>query len=297
MPLIVDPSAPQITPPDTITSPDGWLTAVIDEQWAGVYLAVDYQGGTTPLADAALVRKVQITLQDPGADAPVGVRSGNLAWAIEGVGQAYDHEAPLGVAVAYTARPQYADGTWGPDSSLGLVVPAPLPAQPKDLWLKSLETPGLSLRVMLGTPQGTTSAARQDTTTRTGTPYTAVAYDTASAPVETVSVDVLTEDIEQFRKMIRSGVLLAQVRPGYQIPDRFFVPGDVAEKPTGKLGSTGGYTVTFDIVPIERPDSVGQPMRAPAWSYDAMAAQFASYDAVAVSYPTYAALATNGAVT
>lgn len=297
MPLIVDPSAPQITPPDTITSPDGWLTAVIDDQWAGVYLAVDYQGGTTPLADAALVRKVQITRQDPGADAPVGVRSGNLAWAIEGVGQAYDHEAPLGAAVAYTARPQYADGTWGPDSSLGLVVPAPLPAQPKDLWLKSLETPGLSLRVMLGTPQGTTSAARQDTTTRTGTPFTAVAYDTASAPVETVSVDVLTEDIEQFRKMIRSGVLLAQVRPGYQIPDRFFVPGDVAEKPTGKLGSTGGYTVTFDIAPIERPDSVGQPMRAPAWSYDAMAAQFASYDAVAVSYPTYAALATNGAVT
>ncbi|MEY2249307.1 hypothetical protein AB8A21_41420, partial [Streptomyces sp. BF23-18] len=178
MPLIVDPSAPLVSAPETIVSPDGWLTAVIDSQWAGAYLAVDYTAGT-PLAGASLVRKVQITRQDPGAAAPVGVRSGDLAWAIEGVGQAYDHEAPLGVAVAYTARPQYADGTWGPESSLGLLIPAPLPAQSKDLWLKSLETPGLSLRVMLGPPQGTTSSARQDTTARTGTPYTAVAYDTA----------------------------------------------------------------------------------------------------------------------
>jgi len=296
MPLIVDPSAPQITPPTTLVSPDGWLTAVVDGPCAGVNLAVDYRAAT-PLAGAAQVRKVEITRQDPGAAAAVGVRSGVLAWAIEGVGEAYDHEAPLGVAVVYLARPQYADGTWGPESALGLTVPAPAPAESKDLWLKSLETPGLSMRVMYGPAQGTTSTARQDTTALAGTPYTAVAYDTASAPAETVSVDVLAEDIDQFRKLIRSGVLLAQVRPGYQKPDRFFVPGDVTETPTGKLGSTGGYTCTFDIVPIERPDPAGQPMRSPSWSYDALAAQFATYDAVTASYGSYAALATNGAVT
>jgi hypothetical protein len=296
MPMIVDPSAPQITPPTTLTSPDGWLTAVVDEPWAGVYLAVDYRDGT-PLAGAAQVRKVQITRQDPGAAAPVGVRSGDLAWALEGVGQAYDHEAPLGVAVVYSARPQYADGTWGPTSSLGLVVPAPAPAETKDLWLKSVDTPGLSMRVMLGPAQGTTSTARQETAARSGTPYMAVAYDTASAPAETVTVDVLAGQIEQFRQLIRSGVLLAQVRPGYQKPDRFFVPADVTEQPTGKLGSTGGYAVTFDIVPIERPSSAGQPMRAPAWSYDALAAAFGTYDAVTASFANYAALATNGAVT
>lgn len=472
MPMIVDPSAPQITPPTTITSPDGWLTAVVDEQWAGVYLGVDYKSaadtarnlvlnpsaevdltnmvslganitrarvttdarygtasvqcthtgaasqagnlwlispqtagtvlrfsvwvkvtagtpatgylafragtnspvqvplsagppvgvwtrlsatytvasgetidragialngstGTVWLADGAMcelgadlhdyvdgaqpgcvwdgaanastsrrvtsaqpwadVRKVLITRTDPG-QAAVPVRSGNLAWAVEGIGQAYDDEAPLGVAVAYTARPQFTDGTWGDESSLGLVVPAPAPAETKDLWLKSLDTPGLSMRVMYGPAQGTTSTARQETAALTGTPYTAVAYDTAAAPAETVSVDVLAEQIEQFRLLIRSGVLLAQVRPGYQIPDRYFVPADVAEKPTGKLGSTGGYTVTFDIAPIERPASADQPMRAPAWSYDAMATGFATYDAVTASYPSYAALATNGAV-
>ncbi|MEV8396242.1 hypothetical protein [Streptomyces sp. NPDC056650] len=92
-------------------------------------------------------------------------------------------------------------------------------------------------------------------------------------------------------------MLLAQVRPGYRIPDRFFVPGDVTEKPTGKLGVTGGYTVGFDIVPIERPATGGQPMRAPGWSYDTLAATFGTYDAVATSYSSYAAMATNGAVT
>jgi len=296
MPMIVDPSAPPITPPEVVTSPEGWLTAVVDDVWAGVYLAVDYTAGDTPLAEAADVRKVLITRQDPGAVGPVPVRSGNLAWAIEGSGQAYDHEAPLGVAVAYTARPLYADGTWGPETSLAVVVPAPSPGQSKDLWLKSLESPGLSLRVMYGQAQGTTSAARQDTATRSGSPYTAVAYDTAGAPAESVQVDVLASQIEQFRTLIRSGVLLAQVRPGYQIPDRFFVPADVSEKPTGRLGSTGGYTVTFDIVPIERPDTADQPMATPEWSYDALAAAFASYDAVEAAYTSYAALAANGVV-
>ncbi|HET9382266.1 MAG TPA: hypothetical protein VFP69_15745 [Streptomyces sp.] len=297
MPMIVDPNAPQVTPPETVTSPDGWLTAVVDAQWAGVYLAVDYTGGTAPLADAAQVRKVALVRQDPGAPAPVAVRSGDLAWAVEGVGQAYDHEAPLGVAVAYTATPQYADGTWGPSSSLGLAVPAPAPAETKDLWLKSIEEPSLSMRVMYGPDQGTTSEARQETAARTGTPYTAVAYDTAAAPAEAVQVDVLAADIAQFRRLIRSGVLLAQVRPGYQKPDRFFVPGIVTEKATGRLGSTGGYTVTFDIVPMERPATAGQPMMAPAWSYDTLAALFGTYDGVAASYASYAALATDGAVT
>ncbi len=296
MPMIVDPAASPVTPPTSVTSPEGWLTAVIDESWAGVYLAVDYTAGDSPLATAADVRKVLITRQDPGS-APAGVRSGDLAWAVEGIGQAYDHEAPLGVAVAYAARPLYADGTWGPVTSLALVVPAPPAGQSKDLWLKSIETPGLSMRVMLLAPQGTSSAARQESALRSGSPYTAVAYDTAAAPVETVSVDVLAADIDRFRQLIRSGVLLAQVRPGYHIGDRFFVPGDVSEKPTGKLGATGGYTLTFDIVPIERPATAGQPMAAPGWSYTLFADAFATYDAVAASYPSYAALATNGAVT
>ncbi|WP_263170690.1 hypothetical protein [Streptomyces sp. SCSIO ZS0520] len=296
MPMIVDLSAPPITPPSQVTSPEGWLTAVVDDPWAGVYLAVDYTAAV-PLPAADQVHRVRIVRQDPSAAEAAPVRSADSAWALEGVGQAYDHEAPLGVGVTYTATPQYADGSWGTPTSLGLTVPAPAPGRTRDLWIKSIEQPGLSLRVAYGPAQGTTSGGRQDSAARSGSPYSAIAYDTAAAPAETVTVDVLTGQVEQFRELIRSGVLLAQVRPGYRIPDRYFVPGDVAEKPTGKLGATGGYAVTFDVVPIERPATAGQPMCAPGWTYDDLAAAFATYDAVTASYPSYAALATNGAVT
>lgn len=294
MPMIVYPTAPPITPPEEVVSPEGWLTAVLDATWAGVYLAVDFTAGEDPLDDVTDVLKVRITRQDPGAAAPVPVRSGDLAWAVEGVGAAYDHEAPLGVGVVYTATAQYADGTWGEPTSLGITVPAPAAGAMKDLWIKSVETPGLSLRAMIVDPQGTTSAGRQQTATRSGSPYTAVAYDTAGAPARQVTVDVPPEQVAQMRELLRSGVLLAQVRPAYLWTDAFFVPNDVAEEATGLLGSSNGFRFTFDIVPIERPDTVDQPMRAPGWSYDLLAQQYATYDAVEAGYATYLELATDG---
>jgi hypothetical protein len=295
MPMIVDPAAPHVTPPDRITSPDGWLAAIVDELWAGVVLSVDYTAGT-PLAGAATVMQVRITRTDPGA-APVPVRSADLAWAIEGVGTAYDSEAPLGVAVVYTAVPVYADGTTGPSSSLAVTVPAPEPGADRDLWLKSLDEPGLSMRVMVVEWSGGSSAARQDTAEIAGSPYIAVAYDTASAEAVQVTVDVPPADVDRMRELLRSGVLLAQARPGYLFPDAFHVPGDVSgPTPTGKLGSSEGYRFGWTITPVARPDTVEQPMRLPAWSWDRLAEQVGTWDAVAASYSTWASLSTNGAV-
>lgn len=295
MPMIVDPSAPPVTPPEQVVSPEGWLTAVVDVPWAGVVLAVDYTAGDTPLDEAADVRKVLITRTNPDGTV-VRVRSGDLAWAVAGVGVAYDHEAPLGAPVAYTATPLYADGTWGPPTSLAVEVPAPAAGELRDLWLKSVDTPGLSLRVMIASAGGRESAARQDTTDRAGSAYRAVTFDVHAAAAMAVTIDVPPEQLAQVRTLLDAGILLAQVRPGYAWPDAFFVPADISETPTGRLGSTGGYTVAFTIDPIERPDTVGQPMRMPGWSYDQLAADFATYDAVAASYPSYVSLATDGAI-
>ncbi|RIH58469.1 hypothetical protein D3C59_34900 [Streptomyces sp. SHP22-7] len=55
----------------------------------------------------------------------------DLAWAVGGVGQAYDHEAPLGVPVVYTATPQYQDGTWGAPTALGITVRRRCPRRPR----------------------------------------------------------------------------------------------------------------------------------------------------------------------
>jgi hypothetical protein len=293
MPMIVDPAAPHVTLPTRITSPDGWFAAIVDELWAGVVLSVDYTAGTA-LPGAANVMQVRITRTDPGA-APVLVRSADPAWAIEGVGTAYDSEAPLGVGVVYTATAIYADGSSGPVSSLAVTVPAPEPGDERDLWIKSLDEPGLSMRAMVVDWSGGTSTARQDTADIAGSPYVAVAYDTASAEAVQVVVDVGPEDVDRMRELLRSGVLLAQARPGYLFPDAFHVPGDVSgPTPTGKLGSSEGYRFGWTITPVARPDTTDQPMRLPAWSWDTVAEQFATWDAVAASYSSWASLSTNG---
>lgn len=294
MPMIVDPSVPLVTQPERVTSPDGWLAALVDEQWAGVVLSYNC---TTPQAmpTAAQVRRVRIVRQDPGSLEPVPVRSADAAWAVEGIGTAYDHEAPLGVSVIYTATPVYADGTTGPTSSLSVLVPAPKPGDDRDLWIKSIDIPGASLRAMLVDWPGPSSAGRVDTLDAAGSPYRVLSYDVHGAEVNQVSVDVPPDRVEQMRTLLRSGVLLAQVRPGYRTPDAYFVPGDISgPTPTGKLGSSEGYRFGFTIEPLARPATAGQRMRMPGWSYDTVAAQLDTYGTVAASYPTYAALSTNG---
>jgi hypothetical protein len=294
MPMIVDPAAPPVTSPDSVTSPDGWLSAVVDPLWAGVTLSVDYGAGS-PLPDAEQVLQTRITRQDPAPAVPVPVRSGDLAWTVEGVGTAYDHEAPLGVPVIYTATPVYVDGSTGPSSSLAVTVPAPLPGEDRDLWIKSLDEPGLSMRAMLVDWQSPTSAARQETTDVDGSPYRAVAFDAHGAEVLQVVVDVPPQDVERMRRLLRSGVLLAQTRPGYLTPDAYHVPGDISgPTPTGKLGGSEGYRFGWTIEPIARPATAGQPLTLPDWSYDALAAVHASYDAVAAAYSSYASLSVNG---
>ncbi|MFD4273826.1 hypothetical protein R2B67_26290 [Streptomyces cyaneofuscatus] len=250
----------------------------------------------TALPGAAAVRQVRIVRQDPGAPAPVPVRSADPAWAIGGAGTAYDHEAPLGVAVIYTATPLYADGTTGPSSSLAVTVPAPAPGQVRDVWLKSIDNPSLSLRaVIVGRPEAT-AAGRQDVVDVPGSPYRVVAYDQHAAEAYTLTIDVPPQAVDQVRRLLRSGVLLLQTRPGYvTLPDAFHVPADITGPvSTGRLGSSGGYQFSWAVEPVARPDTAGAPLRIPGWSWDTVAQQFATWDAVAASYSSWASLSTNG---
>lgn len=292
MPMIVDPDAPPITPPETVTSPDSWLTAVVDTTWAGVVLAVDYTAGT-PLADVADVHRVLITRQDPGAAAPVPVRGANTAWALEGSGQAYDHEAPLGVGVTYIARPQYADGSWGPESSLGITVPAPSPTA--DVWLKSIDLPGASARVTVTAWPQLAWAARIDQAVVAGSAFPAAGQDVYGAAASDITLDAEGDAIEAVRELLTTpGVRLLQTRPGYHRPDMYVLLSDPAE--SVDAGPDGSRTFTAALVQVERPDTEGQPMRMPDWSYDVLAGAYASYDAVAAAYSSYASLATNGVI-
>ncbi|MGW4300433.1 hypothetical protein ACWEHT_11710 [Streptomyces sp. NPDC004646] len=290
MPMIVDPNAPPVEPPTVVFSPDGWLRAAADTAWAGVVLAVDYTLGT-PLPQAADVRKIRITRQDPGAGASLPVRGADLAWAVEGVGQAYDHELPLGVGVTYTCRPQYADGTWGPESTLGIEVPAPDPVA--DVWIKSLDEPGLSARVTVTSWPQLSWESRIDQAAVAGSAFPVASQDVYGAASSDIALDADGAAILTVRRLLTEpGVRLLQTRPGYHRPDMFVLFASPAE--ALDAGPDGSRTFTASVVQVGRPDTQGQRMRMPGWSYDALASQFATYDAVAASYPTYQSLAVRG---
>jgi hypothetical protein len=288
--MIVDPSAPPVTPPETVVSPDGWLSAAVDAPWAGVVLAVDYTA-STPLAGAADVLQVLITRQDPGADAPVPVRSADLAWALAGIGTAYDHEAPLGVGVVYTARPLYADGTWGPASSLAVTVPEP--SQPADVWIKSIDDPGLSARVVVRSWPSLTWGATIDSSPIEDSRYPATAQGAYTSSSSDIVIDADGGAIESLETLLTTpGVRLLQTGPGSHRPDQYVLFGDIEQAMDGLPRESRSYAAS--LIQVARPDTTGQPMRMPGWSYDALAAQLATYDAVASAYPTYRALAVRG---
>ncbi|MFB7212696.1 hypothetical protein [Streptomyces sp. NPDC056255] len=252
---------------------------------------------TTSVPSPGTVTRVRITRTDPGA-APVPVRGADPAWAIGAVGTAYDHEMPLGVPVIYTATPIYTDGSTGPDTSLSVTVPAPEPGEQRDLWLKSLDDPSLSLQAMIVERPEPSSAGRQDAADVLGSPFRVVAYDSHAAESYTVTIDVPPERVDQVRQLLRSGVLLAQTRPGYVItPDAYHVPADITgPTATGRLGSSEGYQFTWAVEPVGRPATAGAPTRMPGWSWDTAATRFTAWDAFAASYSTWASAAVDGRV-
>ncbi|MFJ8883601.1 hypothetical protein ACIRJR_09325 [Streptomyces sp. NPDC102402] len=263
--------------------------------WDGAAHASTSRRVTTDMAPQD-IRRVRIVRQDPGAAAPVPVRSADPAWALEGVGTAYDHEAPLGVAVVYTATPIYADGTTGASSALAVTVPAPLPGEPRDVWLKSVDDPSLSLRaVIVGKPEAS-AVGRQDVAEVPGSPYRVVAFDEHAAEAYPLTIDVPPAAVEQVRLLLRSGVLLLQTRPGYvTLPDAYHVPADITGPiSTGRLGASTGYQFSWSVEPVDRPDTAEQPMRMPAWSYEQLAARYATSDAAVASYSSWASLSTDG---
>lgn len=258
--------------------------------WDGVANASTSRRITTDMTPEA-IRQVLIMRQDPGGD-PVPVRSGDPAWAIGGVGAAYDHEAPLGVAVIYTATPIYADGTMGAQSSLAVTVPAPQRG-PGDVWIKSVDEPGMSARVTVTQWPQLTWGARIDTADVVGNPFPAASQDVYGAPASSVTIDAENTAIEVVERLLTTpGVLLVQTRPDYYRPDQYVLVSSIQQQINSV--PTESRTYTADLTQVGRPDTTGQPMRIPGWSWDELARTFASWDAVEASYESWASLATNG---
>lgn len=269
MGIVIDPSAPVPTPPAEATSPDGILTVRRDDTWAGVYLIADY-------SDADPVpQKVRFVRVADGTE--VRVRGGDAAWAPGGIAVGYDHEPELGASSSWYAYPIAADGTVG-DRSDGVGMTLPEPDQPRDVWLKSVSAPGLSLRVIVTAWPTLEYTERQQR------------YDVLGASAPVLSVDewalasgqmtLLTETLEERTQLLTlltsTSVLLAQTRQTYGRPDAYWVPGKISEEMIGPAGDPGRQWIV-DMTQVDRPPTVDTPLRIPGRSYTDSAGLWPTY--------------------
>ncbi|MFC8009161.1 hypothetical protein [Streptomyces cinereoruber] len=284
MPIIISPSDIPPDPPVEAVSPDGYLTARRDDPWAGVMLIASFPSGP------ARVRFVRT-----GADGvEVPVRGGDVAWAPGGVAVAYDHEAPLGVSSAWYAYPIGWDGTVGARSDGASVTP-PAPAPFRDVWLKSLTDPAMSLRVQVMAWPELAYAERQQRFDVDGAASPVMRVDEWSLPSSSVVIETDTLDERQaLLDLLRSkSVLLAQTRTEYGRPDAYWVPGAFSESMTGGAADPG-RSWTVAVTAVDRPTTVGAPTRIPGRSYDDSAALWPTYADRTSTGQTYLDVTTGG---
>src|SRR5690606_34044450 len=134
MPYIVSANSVPPTPPTSATSPDGFLTATLHAEFAGVELYFS--------APAMLPVRTVRFFREGGA----AVRSGSPARAIGNAAMAYDAEMLLGVAQSWYAVPELYDGSVGAATEL-VTLTVPAPCLFKNVWLKSVTNPDLAVRV------------------------------------------------------------------------------------------------------------------------------------------------------
>lgn len=269
MPIIIDPSDAPPDPPVEAVSPDSILTVRRDDPWAGVFLIADYSADP----DVAQVRFIRVG--EDGADEPV--RGGNVSWAPGGVAVSYDHEAPLGTSSTWYAEPIGWDGSTGARSD-GAAVTPPEPVAPKDVWLKSLAAPALSMRVMVMAWPTMEYSERQDRYDVLGAASPVMRVDEWSLGTSSVTIETATlEEREQLLALLRSGAtLLAQTRAEYGRPDAYWVPGKITETMSGPAGDPH-RTWEVAVTAVDRPSTVGAPTRIPGRSYDDSAVMWPTY--------------------
>ncbi|MFF9624289.1 hypothetical protein [Streptomyces griseosporeus] len=270
MGIVINPSAPLPTPPVESVSPDGVLTVRRDDTWGGVYLIADY---STAVPVPQKVRFVRVG--SDGVEVPV--RGGDLAWAPGGVAFGYDHEAELGVSSSWYAYPITAAGAVGARSQ-GAGMAMPEPEAPRDVWLKAVTTPSLSLRVIVISWPQLSYDERQQRFDVLGSSAPVMSVDEWS--LASGQMTLLTETLEErtaLLDLLTSGsVLLSQTLQAYGRPDAYWVPGKVSEEMVGTAGDPGRQW-TVDMTQVDRPPTVDTPLRVPGRSYADSAALWPTY--------------------
>lgn len=267
MPIIADPTAPAPPLPTKVTGSDGVLTAYLDEPNAGVLLVADFSGASQVPARVRFYR-----------DDGVLVRSGDWAWAPGGIAVAYDHEMSL----SGSGHSWYAHPDVGADCQrVTLTVPAP--SDLSTVWLKGLDSPGLSMQVVVSTWPRLHFAGRLSVSPVLGSAFPAfpaITQDLRQAPTSQMQVWTTTfGDSDALRLLVSSGVLLLQPNAKTGRRDQYVAIGDVDADLVG-LPQGERLLWTLPLTEVERPATTGQRLRVPDRSYADRLATWPLYEGV-----------------
>lgn len=215
------------------------------------------------------------------------VRSGYDAKAPDGVAHAFDIEAPLSVQSTWVAYPVFFDGSVG-EPSAGVTLINSEPTGFYDTWLKSVDQPELSHRVLL-TKDNIPSfnhPARNNISNPQGRKYPVVSRDKHVAASLTLTAYTQTTDEEEMMEaLLESGTLLFQTKAEYHVKDFYCVVGDFEMSLTGAGTALVSRRWTIPLQIVDRPTPIEAPFVIPGESYDDMANQ--TYDQLGDAWSSY----------
>lgn len=276
MGITVDPQFVPAPPVETVTGPDGVLSAKVDPAHASVLLWTNY---TT--ADP-LPQKVRFFRGDGTL-----VRSGDPAWAPGGLAIAYDHEAPIGAAAPYYAVPLYRDGSTG-DSSATVAVQMPAPRGAREVWIKSPLNPARSALAWVEETPEITWAARTTFTDVQGSRLPVAVWDVRSGLSTSLLIHTTTRaEAAALEALLDAGPLLVQTRAEYDLESFYCLPGEVSKTRPGKMIDPDALW-TVPLTECRRPATLDAPLRVPGNSYAETDPDFPTYAEATATGTTYA---------
>ncbi|MFD3517699.1 hypothetical protein [Streptomyces sp. NPDC058657] len=287
MSIILDPDVLPPVPPVEAVSPDGILTVRRDDAHAGVYLIANFSAASTVPQKVRFVRV--------GADGiEVPVRGGDLAWSPGGVAVAYDHESPLGLAASWFAYPVSWAGVVGARSA-GVSVTVSEPEPTRDVWIKSITEPGLSLRVRVMAWPTLEYAERQERFDVLGSSAPVMRVDPWSLPTSAAQIETTTlAERLALRELLTVGTtVLVQTRQEYGREDAYWVPGKLSEQMAGDAGDPH-RTWDVPMTAVARPPTIDTPLRIPGRSYDDSTVLWPTYADRTATGQTYQDVTTGG---
>lgn len=271
MPVVVPFSSPISASTTDATSFDERIRAIDDPRFGGVRIKIDYT-----LDLSAWSSPFRCTVYRKNADGTVHtVRGGDPYMNYAGKGWLYDQEAPLGQTVSYYVVPVLANNTTGQQSASATIKTTAPPGgfNAPDMWLINLEEPAASIQARSTSSLGGSYNGRNDKQVIMGSPYPAVTQDARNGLATAISV--LTVGQEEFlamQRLLRQGVIMRKSSL-WERPDGYFTVDDASYAAQSANTGRGIYVWQLGLVEVARPNTYGQTVTNPTFTFAAAKAQ------------------------